>query len=158
MCYKGSKILKKNLGRSHDRIFIKTFYTPVPPWLSISYVSNTTVWKRVSVIRHCQIVAVCRNLLKINHLRRLSKQVTLYNLYNYLKINQSCRTPSRISKRTPGPRRNPGTAWMTPSRPAAPPEPRLPWHQITRHGRRSPIYNIILLKRFTTESPENTPL
>ena len=100
---KGSKILKKNFWRSHHRIFIKTFYTPVPPWLSISYVSNTTDRSFPGGYRHCQIVAVCRNLLKINHLHRLPKQSTLYNLYNYLKINQSCRTPFRISKRTPGP-------------------------------------------------------
>ena len=91
MGYKGSKILKKKFGRvALLKRFNKTF-TPATPfvghWLSISYLSNTTDWKRVAVIRYCQIVAVCRNSLKINHLHELSKQTTLYNLYNYLKIN-----------------------------------------------------------------------
>ena len=122
---KGQKFSKKNLGRSHPTDFIKTFYTPVPPWLSISYVSNTTDRSFPGGYIHCQNVAVCRNLLKINPLHRLPKQSTLYNLYNYLKINTlSPAGVHRPCKWTPGPRRS-----------AARPEwPRPCPVQITRHG------------------------
>ena len=87
MGYKGSKILKKKFGKVAPTDSLKTFYTPVPPWLSISYVSNTTDRSFPGGISLCQNVAQARNSLKINPLHRLPKQATLYNLYNYLKIN-----------------------------------------------------------------------
>ena len=87
MGYKRSKILKKKFGKVAPTDSLKTFYIPVPPWLSISYASNTTDRSFPGGYRHCKNVAVSRNYLKINHLHRLPKQSTLYNLYNYLKIN-----------------------------------------------------------------------
>ena len=103
MGYKGSKILKKKFGKvALLKRFNKTFYPRYPfvtHWLSISYASNTTDRSFPGGYRYCQIVAVCRNLLKINHLHRLPKQATLYNLYNYLKINRLYIISSKIAKK-----------------------------------------------------------
>ena len=87
MGYKGSKILKKKFGKVALLKRFNKFYTPVPPWLSTSYASDTTVWSFPGGISLCQIVAQGHNSLKINPLHRLPKQSTLYNLYKYLKIN-----------------------------------------------------------------------
>ena len=84
---KGQKFTKKNLGRSHHRIFIKTFYTPDTLSRLNSYASETADRIQAATVRMCQTVAQAHNLLKINHLHRLPKQVTLYNICNYLKIN-----------------------------------------------------------------------
>ena len=48
----------------------------------------------------CQTAAQSRNSLKINHLHRLPKQVTLYNICNYLKINRLYIISSKIAKKT----------------------------------------------------------
>lgn len=104
MGYKGSKILKKKFGKVAPTDSLKTFYTPVPPWLSTSYASDTTVWSFPGGYRHCKIVAVSRNSLKINPLHRLPKQSTLYNLYNYLKINTL--SPAGVHSACTGPRRS----------------------------------------------------